>query len=205
MLRATIRPLRAERDAELEGPRWIAVALTPADAPALQAFFAANPLFSEIVNGEPWTADAADKELHDRPPADWPQGESRFWAVIERGSGHWLGFLDFTEDLLAPGIWHLGFFIVATAEHGSGLAHEVHRAWAAHAEHSGARWLRLGVVVTNERAVAFWERLGYAEVRQRHGATFGRLTHSVSVRVKPLGEASLKEHLARVPRDRPDL
>ncbi len=188
----------------LEGARWVAVALSPDDAPSLQAFLDANPLYSEICYGRPWLPGDAAKELADRPPPDWPQGPSHWWAVLERGTGRWLGLLTFTEDLLATHVWHLGLFLVATAEHGSGLARELHAAWAAHARSDGARWLRLGVVRANSRALAFWDRLGYTEVRQRHGLKYGDLTQSISVQVQALGDATIEEHLARVERDRPE-
>ena len=193
-----------DRTPVLEGPRWVAVEITAADAPALQAFYDANPLYAEIAYGSPWSAGAAVQEFAERPPADWPQGAFRFWAVLERGSGRWLAYIGFVEDLLAAHVWHMGFFLVATAEHGSGFARELHDAWVAHAEAHGACWLRLGVIVGNARAEAFWSRLGWVEVRRREGVEYGRLTHTLSVRVKPLGDATLEQYLDRVPRDRPE-
>lgn len=197
-------PRMLDRPAVLEGPRWVAVELTPADAPALQAFYAENPLYSELAYGRPWSDDAAVQEFAERPPADWPQGPCRFWAVLERGSGHWLAYLGFVEELLAAHVWHMGFFLVATSEHGSGLARELDDAWAAHAAAHGARWLRLGVIVGNARAESFWTRQGWREVRRREGVVYGLRTHTLSVRVKPLGDATVDDYLARVPRDRPE-
>jgi len=188
----------------LEGARWIAVALGPEDAPALQDFLEANPLYSEICYGRPWLPGDAVKELADLPPPDWPQGPSHWWAVLDRGDGGWIGLITFTEELLAAHVWHIGLFLVATAEHGTGLAHEMHEAWVAHARRNGARWLRLGVVCSNARATAFWQRAGYVEVRQRHGVKYGELTHSISVRIKPLGDATIEEHLAQVAREWPE-
>jgi hypothetical protein len=57
------------------------------------------------------------------------------------------------------------------------------------------------VVTHNARAVAFWNRLGYVEVRQRR-FDYERGPTDVSVRIKPLA-GSLAEHLERVERDRP--
>jgi hypothetical protein len=69
---------------------------------------------------------------------------------------------------------------------------------------SGARWLRLGVVLGNGRAERFWERLGYIETRTRTGIPTGRLTNAVRVMVKCLDGRSLEEYLSLVERDRPD-
>lgn len=191
-----------DRSHELEGSRWVAMALGPDDAPALQEFLEANPFYSETFYGRPWPADAAAKELSDRPPAEWPQGETRHWAAVERGTGRWLGYIGFTEHLLAAGVWHLGFMVVDTSVQGSGFAREFHEAWANRAEREGARSLRLGVVIGNPRAEAFWTRLGYAEVKIRHDVPYGDLKQSISVRVKPVGGSTLAEHLERVARDR---
>ncbi len=191
-----------ERKPVIAGGRWVAVEIGVAEAPALQAFYDANPLYSEMAQGRPWRPDAALRELTDRPPADWPQGASRFWAVLERGSGRWLAYVAFVEDLLAAHVWHGAFFLVATSEHGTGFAAELYDGWEAHARAGGARWLRLGVMTTNARGRAFWKRRGYVEVRQREQVAEGEWRHRMSVQVKPLGDATIAEYLERVPRDR---
>ena len=188
----------------IAGGRWLSVEIGPDDAPALQAFYDANPLYSEMLQGQPWRAEAARQELAERPPADWPQGESRFWAVLERESGRWLAYVSFVEDLLAEHVWHGAFFLVATAEHGSGLAAELYDAWESHAREHGARWLRCGVMTTNARGLAFWKRRGYVEVRQREQGGESGPPQRTSVQVKPLGDATVAEYLERVERDRPE-
>ena len=130
----------------------VAVPLQPEDAAALQSFLDANPVYSEQVAGRPWLPDEAASELAERPPSDWPQGATRHLALLEAQTGAWRGLLFYTEDLLAPQVWHLALFLVDTAWHGTGLAAALHEAWAAHAAARGARWLRLGVVVGNTRA-----------------------------------------------------
>lgn len=192
------------REPVIAGGRWLAVEIGVADAPALQAFYDANPHYSEMLQGAPWRADAARQELTERPPADWPQGPSRFWAVVERETGRWLAYVSFVEDLLAEHVWHGAFFLVATAEHGSGFAAELYEAWESHAREHGARWLRLGVMTTNARGVAFWKRRGYVEVKQREQGAEGERRHRTSVQVKPIGDATVAEYLEKVARDRPD-
>ena len=69
----------------------------------------------------------------------------------------------------------------------------------------GARWLRLGVVLGNARAEAFWQRVGYAEVRQRLNVDTGGRLNTIRVMVKPLGlDACFDDYLAMVCRDRPE-
>jgi GNAT superfamily N-acetyltransferase len=183
---------------------WAAVPLDEADAPALQDFLDANPLYSEIVNGRPFRPDEARQEIVDRPP--FPHRAAHALAVLDRRDGRWRGFVSLVDDLIAPGVQHIGLFLIATAEHGSGLAQAVYDALEGRARGQGMRWMRLGVVVGHARAEAFWRRQGLVELRQRHGMPYEGPSTSVRVMVKPLhaGESDWGAYFAQVPRDRPD-
>ena len=133
------------------------------------------------------------------PYRDW-----HIWLLRDRTSRRIVGELSVGIDLLAPGVFHLGFFIIESAQQGSGLAAEVHAAYEAWASAQGAPWLRLGVVAANKRAEAFWRRQGYIEVRRREGYALGSLTHQLIVMVKPVPPNTLSDFLLAVPRDRPD-
>lgn len=178
------------------------IELTPADAPALQAFFEANPLYFHAVGGQPPQPDEALSEITDRPPAEMPYG--RVWVFgFEDDTGQLAAMAGVIENLLAPGVWHIGIFIVATARHGRGDAQRLHAAIVDWARANGAQWMRLGVVLGNERAERFWRRCGYTELRQREGIVMGRLTQTVRVMVKPLTGLPIEQYLERVERDRP--
>ncbi|MFO1251853.1 MAG: GNAT family N-acetyltransferase [Inhella sp.] len=194
----------AVRTKSLAGPGWFGVPIDGADAEELQRFLEANPDYSRLVAGRDWLPGEALSELTERPPADWPQGPLRHLAVLDAESGAWRGYLNWVEDLLAPGVWHIGLFLIDARSHGSGLATQVFDAWAAHAQAQGARWLRLGAVVGNARAEAFWRRQGYRDVRLRDGIPMGLLSQQVRVMVRPLGSADLASYLQAVPRDRPE-
>lgn len=193
-----------KRAAFLTGAGCVAVPITLADAPELQCFLERNPEYSRIVNGRDWLPDEARGELESLPPPDWPQGQTRNLALLDAASGAWRGYLNLVEDLLAPGVWHIGLFLIDQAQWGGGLAAQVHQALEALAQAQGARSLRLGVVVGNRRAERFWEGLGYQDVRRRQGIIYGLLRHDLRVLAKPLGGSDMAEHLALVERDRPD-
>jgi RimJ/RimL family protein N-acetyltransferase len=127
----------------------------------------------------------------------------RMWLIRARDSGRVVGEVSVATDLLAPGVTHLGFFMVATARHGTGFAAEVHASYENWASGQGARWLRLGVVAAHRRAHRFWLRQGYIEVCQRHDYVLGDLSHTLLVMVKPLAANTLDAYFAAVPRDRP--
>jgi len=171
-----------------------AQALDASELPELQRFFEANPLYFETVNGAPPRPDEAAQEFHDRPPAHMPY--DRVWVIgVRDDAGDLVAMASVLENLLAPEVWHIGLYIVATHLHGSGSAAALHDGLQAWIVANGARWIRLGVVAGNARALRFWTKLGYVEVRQRQG---------MSLRVKTLGDASLADYLQRVERDRPE-
>jgi predicted GNAT superfamily acetyltransferase len=108
------------------------------------------------------------------------------------------------SDLLAPGVWHIGLFVVATSRHGTGDAQTLHHGLETWAIANGAHWLRLGVVQGNARAERFWESLGYFETRTREGIVMGKLKNTIRVMVKPLAGDSLEQYLSLIERDRPE-
>ena len=178
------------------------VELTPEFEARLQQFYEANPAYFDAVQGEPAGPNEAHETLHDELPGGWPF--TKIWLI---------GYLDADDtlmamahvvsDLLAPDVWHIGLFIVATARHGSGEAQALYRGLEAWAAANGARWLRLGVVEGNLRAERFWESLGYQQVRTRLDVVMGQRTNTLRVMVKPLFGASLEHYLSLVERDRP--
>jgi GNAT superfamily N-acetyltransferase len=179
-----------------------AVELGVDDIPALQAFFEQNPEYFMTVGGQPPTAIEADEEMHDAP-----QGfsYSRKWLIGFVDDARFLvGMADLLSDLIAPGVWHLGLFIVATRLHGSGAAQLLYEHLEGWMRGSGARWLRLGVVAGNARAERFWQRQAFVEVRQRSGIAMGSRVNTVRVMAKPLSGGRLPEYYALVARDRPE-
>ncbi|RZL30856.1 MAG: hypothetical protein EOP35_23130 [Rubrivivax sp.] len=60
------------------------------------------------------------------------------------------------------------------------------------------------MVIGNARADRFWASLGYAQTRVRSGFQVGDQVNELRVMFKPLAGGTLAEHLALVPRDRPE-
>jgi len=177
--------------------------LTESDLPALQAFFEANPDYFVAVNGMAPRADEARQEFEDRPPAGMPFDDA-FIIGFADDSGRLIAMASITANLLAPRVWHIGLFIVATSLHGSGTAASLYAGLEAWLQAQGALWIRLGAVVGNTRAERFWERQGFTEVRRRTGTQLGDITHTIRVFVKPLGTPGLDDYLDLVARDRPE-
>lgn len=183
--------------------RFRAIALSPGDAPSLQAFLDANPEYFLAVTGAPALPTEAHDEIATPPPADFAWTDR--WVMAFRDADDvTVAMANVTSDLPAPDVWHIGLFIVATRLFGTGVAAELHAALVDWARARGARWMRLGVVQGNARAEGFWRREGYVETRVRDGIAMGARVNSVRVMVRPLDGGRVDDYLAVVARDRPD-
>jgi GNAT superfamily N-acetyltransferase len=182
---------------------FCAVELDAADAPRLQRFFELNPEYFQVVNGQPPAADEAHEEIHGAPPEGWPFTQKWSIGFVDE-TGSLIGMANVVSDLLAPGVWHIGLFMVATRLHGSDAARSLYEQLERWALDLGAQWLRLGVVQGNTRAERFWERCAFVEVRKRVGVEMGKLVNTLRVMAKPLAAGTLPEYLALVERDRPE-
>lgn len=179
----------------------VAVEATDADVPAIAAFYAESPEYLRLVEArEPGPADATDF-VRDLPPPEFSYTD-HYALLLRDADGRVDGLMMVATDLPAAGVWHLGLFIAATRLHGSGFAQAAHAAYERWARDGGARWLRLGVVTQNERAIRFWQRQGYAEMRRREGVAAGARTNTVILMAKPLAGGSWDDYLYLVPRDR---
>ena len=144
---------------------------------------------SDAVYGEPARADAARDEIRDLPPAGW-RFTQRWLLGYATADGELAAVADVVSDLLVPGVWHIGLFIVATSA--SRLRRRrgpLPRTRVLGGTSDGARWLRLGVVHGNARAERFWEAQGFVETRTRLRVEMGKRTNTLRVMVKPLPAA----------------
>lgn len=171
--------------------------------PRLQAFLDANPEYHLLVTGEPPPAGEAATEFAARPPEGWPYTKRWLLEIVD-GNDSIVAIADVVSDLLAPRVWHIGLFVVATPLHGQGIAARLYTTLEAWMRAAGAQWLRLGVVAGNVRGERFWRARGYTEVRTRTGIVMGQRTNTVVVLVKPLAGGAFDDYFARVPRDLAD-
>lgn len=182
--------------------------LLPEQVPLLQRLFDDNAAYFQAINGRVAHADEAQVEFDERPPPHLSY--TRHWMLGLFAEATALrGVVTVEQDLAAVGVWHTALFMLATALHGSGVAQQVHAAQEAWMRASGARWLRLVVVVGNARAERFWQRCGYVELRRRLAVDTGGRLNDARVMIKPLSStatpaAEIEAYLEHVPRDRPD-
>lgn len=177
--------------------------LTSQHAPRLQQFFNDNPAYFLAVHGQVAQPNEANEEIVEALPPGWSfTKQTRLaWQEVNASLA---AMANITSNLLAPGVWHIGLFIVATKRHGNGDAQALYRDIEEWSASNGATWFRLGVVLGNERSERFWKAAGFQEVRRRTGIEMGQLTNTVRVMIKPLAGGTIDDYLRQVQRDRPD-
>lgn len=195
--------MAAHPDPLFTAPPFSAHALTRADTARLQRFFDANPAYFQLLGGNPAGPDEAAELFDDLPPAGWSY--TRVWHVgFADARGDLVAMADLVADLLAPAVWHVGLFVVATDRHGSGDADRLWQALAAWMQAQGAQWLRLGAVATNPRALRFWRRQGFIPLRVREGVEISGRLHTVQILARPVSDGRIEDYLRLVPRDLPE-
>src|SRR5882762_9877339 len=90
-----------------------AVVLAEEDLPALQAFFVANPEYFQAVTGAPPRLDEARQELECRPPPSLPYDKVYVLGFLD-SSGQMVAMASVITGLLAPRVWHISLFMIAT-------------------------------------------------------------------------------------------
>jgi len=170
-------------------------------AAELQAFHEANAQYWWLTHGHAPPADDATTAFDKGPPAHMSySGHPWAWARA-RSDNALVGQFRYVVDLMAPNVWHLGFFMIDSRLHGSGFAAALYGDYEARAVAEGARWLRLGVVEANPRARRFWLRHGYVDVKRTEGVPLGDMLHVQFTMVKPLAGNTIDAYLAAVPYD----
>ncbi|ASL45235.1 hypothetical protein bAD24_I17315 [Burkholderia sp. AD24] len=185
-----------------EVDRYCAIELVSDDLPMIQKFLEDNPAYFLSAEGCLPTKTQAEEEFDSELPEEWAFTSKRAIGFVD-GNKELTAFATTVSDLFVDGVWHIGLFILSTDKHGQGVARHLYDGLENWLRVSGAKWLRLGVIVGNARAERFWERNGYLETRRRHGVAMKNATHTLRVMIKPIGEAGLSEYLRLVSRDRP--
>lgn len=180
-----------------------ALELSVEDIPTVQNFLESNPEYFYIAEGASPTSIQAKEEFESELPQGWAY--SKKWSIgIVREDDVMEAFATLVSDLFAPGVWHIGLFLLSTANHGQGLATEMYEGLERWLQASGARWVRLGAIEGNARAERFWKRNGYVQARRRLNVQMRERTQTLSVMVKPVGAVGLNTYFELVARDCPE-
>jgi len=155
----------------------------PAEMAALQCVLEAAPAYFCCVNGtEPGGAEA--QSTFTALPEGKSYDDKFVWGLYSGGA--MIGCADVIRGYPSRERAIIGLLLLAEAWQRRGLG----RAFAALLEQKIASWpeikrLRIGVVASNEGALAFWRKLGYSETGEVRPAHSG-FVREVIVLEKPL-------------------
>lgn len=185
-------------------PLWVVRHASVNDAPALGRFCRANPGYDILLTGmAPVESEWVEDFLTDLPPAEFGwTATHKLLAHAGGDPGDVLAVMDVSENMIAPGVGHIGLFQVAEARHGTGLADQLYCGLEAWLAARGMNAFRLGVLEANPRGQAFWARHGYVQSRSR--AAPDGSGHVSRVMMKSLVPTTLAAWQRRVPRDHPE-
>jgi len=165
-------------------PGYTVRRLQPADAGRLQPLFDRCADYAMIVDGEPFSATAADDIFRSGPPGR-PLDDKFIFGLVD-ARGEIAGLLEGMRDYPEPGAWWIGLLLLDPDVRGQGVGRELVESFAGYARSQGAGSLMLGVVEENRGAYRFWEQAGFALVRTTEPRPFGRKVQAVHVMNRPL-------------------
>lgn len=133
--------------------------LTPADFPAAAALCRGNPLYYEHFGAPPPGPEDIAEDLAALPPGKGP--EDKFYLGCFDESGRLRALLDLIDGYPGPETAWIGFFMLDEALQGRGFGSALVSELLAALAAAGFERVRLGVVVGNPQAGAFWRKNGF--------------------------------------------
>lgn len=135
-----------------------------ADVALLQGILERAPAYALLVEGRPPAPTAAADLCAELPPG----GEPARKRVVVFHLGHEpVGCADLYLGHPDPSTAYLGLLLFAERHQGRGLGPRALAQLEGLASRSGCTSLRLAVIATNERGLAFWQREGFVAVQRR--------------------------------------
>jgi ribosomal protein S18 acetylase RimI-like enzyme len=158
------------------------------DVDALQMLLEKCVDYMLLVDGHPAGPTAAASLFSDYPPG-WGASDLLIIGIFSR-EDHLVGLLHAVRDYPQAGACWIGLFLVDPQFRSQGLGKKVIRSFEAWLRSQATQGLLLGVVEQNDRALRFWQSLGFVVFERRPPAKIGDLTHEVIAMAHPLSEAS---------------
>jgi ribosomal protein S18 acetylase RimI-like enzyme len=151
--------------------------LEPGDIPALQSLFEKCQDYAMIVEGESASPNAAEDIFNAAPPGRSLEDKFIFGLVDQQGET--AGVLEGMRDYPGEATWWIGLLLLAPEARGRGSGQRLVQRFMEYVRSQGGERVMLGVVEDNTRALSFWQRLGFTQVRVTEPRRFGKKTQAV--------------------------
>ncbi len=178
--------MEAHRPVPFGVPGYATRYLDEGDRAALQKLLEDASDYALIVTGEAAGADDALGLLSELPPQK--TAEDKLVVGLFTQAGELIGVADVVRDYPAPAGWWIGLLLLHPARRGQGLGRQVYFALEGWAAGLGATEIGIGVVERNEKALRFWQGVGFAIVEKRPPRKFGKMEQAVWVMRRAVGD-----------------
>ena len=145
-------------------PELAAVTVGLGDLARLQVLHERCHEFIRLVFGRAVGRSEALEFLEDLPPGK--MAADKICLGLEDGRGELVGAIDLVRDYPEEGEWFLGLLMLVPEVRGSGAGTRVMEAMERWVGGEGAKALQLAVHERNTGGKRFWERRGFATIRE---------------------------------------
>ena len=162
--------------------------LTEDDGAAIQQLCERCDDYFDLITGLP-PGSAEAQSLFVALPAGSGYEDKAVLGVFRASDDRLIGVIDIVRDAPEPGEWWLGALLLDPAHRNHGLGARLVQTMEAWMAALGAQSVRVSVLEQNTRALAFWQRHGYAEVMREPPQLLGVKESVPLILRRPLNEA----------------
>lgn len=169
----------------IDNQKYMLAELKDQDIPTVQAMLEQSQDFSQLSDGHPVEPDAAQHLFLDLPPDTAPDDKDVYgiWR-----SDALVGIVEAIRGYPTPEVVWIGLMEFIPSFRGKHLGQGTLSALEAYYAAFGFQLLQLGVLEVNTAGVAFWQQMGFQEIRRKEGYLSGEKIHTVLVLEKRIDQ-----------------
>ncbi|PSN12126.1 hypothetical protein C7271_23840 [filamentous cyanobacterium CCP5] len=169
-------------------PDYRVIRLTRQDSDRLQVLYAACTDFFVMTEGTAPSLTAAQDEFTDVPEGKSPD-DLHFFGLCN-AQERLVGVITTAQQYPDEETWWIGLMLLAPDQRGRGLGSAFYQAFEQWLVEQGVNNVALSAIAPNTSGRAFWQRMGFKEIRQTPPRTFGKKTHTVHVFCRRLDQVA---------------
>jgi len=160
-------------------PDYTVCQLTRQDSDRLQALFERCTDFFELTTGQPPNPTAAEAEFGDVPASKTPE-DLHVFGLCQR-LDTLTGAMIAVQDYPAAATWWISTMLIDPADRSQGVGSAFYQGFERWLAAQGVTGIELCAIAPNLPGRRFWQRLGFAEIRQTPPRAYGQKTPTVHV------------------------
>ncbi|MEQ9236931.1 GNAT family N-acetyltransferase [Coleofasciculus sp. E2-BRE-01] len=160
-------------------PDYTVIRLSDQDSDRLQALFERCTDFFELTAGQPPEPTAARSEFTDVPVGKTPE-DLHFFGLCD-SQNCLVGTIIAVQQYPDNQTWWIGMMLLAPSHRGQGIGKAFYQGFEGWLGQQGIQAVELLAIAANAQGRAFWQSLGFVEIRQTPPRLFGQKTHTVHV------------------------